>query len=234
MLTLHSPDSLRSCDGSKATVFSRVVYWPLVLGAILTISHPAPAQLASRPAKDWIKTLDSSNRVARLKIDEVIARLKIEPGAVVADIGAGAGTFTMPLAKAASPGGRVYAVEVEQGLVDHIANRAREAKATNVQAVLGQFTDPSLPAADVDLAFINDVLHHIEHRAEYLKNLARYMKPSGRIAVIDFVPELGPHKNQPALQVTRQQSADWMKAAGFKPIEEFPLFKDNWFVVYSR
>lgn len=87
---------------------------------------------------------------------------------MVANIGADSGGLTLPLAKAV-PKGRVYAVDIDQGLVDHIAVKAREAKAANVRAVLGAFTDPKLPAPDVDVAFIYDVLHHIEDRASYLK-----------------------------------------------------------------
>ena len=60
------------------------------------------------------------------------------------------------------------------------------------------------------------------------------MKPAGRIAVIDFYPELGGHKNEPALQITKDQTAAWMTAIGFKPVEEFTLFNDKWFVMYSR
>ena len=206
----------------------------LAVGLAVSVSQPLHAQLASRPAKDWIKTLDSSNRVARLKIDQTIAKLKIKPADVIADIGAGSGVFCGPLARAASPGGKVYAVDIDQELLDHVSQRARESGVTNVQTVLGKFSDPNLPAREVDLAFINDTLHHIKDREGYLKNLARYMRPSGRIAVIDFHPERGPHKDDPALQVTKDETTAWMKAAGFKLTEEFPLFTDTWFVVYSR
>jgi ubiquinone/menaquinone biosynthesis C-methylase UbiE len=103
-----------------------------------------------------------------------------------------------------------------------------------VRPVLGAFTDPQLPARDVDLAFIFDVLHHIEDRATYLRSLASYLRPGGRIAVIDFHPELGPHKNDPKLQVTRDQTREWMAAAGLRPLAEHPLYDDKWYVVYGR
>jgi ubiquinone/menaquinone biosynthesis C-methylase UbiE len=206
----------------------------LMLAVALALPQPAAAQLASKPAQEWIKTLDSSNRVERLKIDETLTALKIRPGDVIADIGAGSGLYSLPLAKAASPGGLVYAIDIEQGLLDHIAMRAKELQVTNIQMVLGKFTDPNLPATKVDLAFINDVLHHIEDRAGYLKSLARYVKPSGRIVIIDFYPELGPHQNDPSLQVTKDQTASWMAAIDFKPVQQLSLFKDKWFVVYSR
>lgn len=206
----------------------------VTVAAALASALPASAQLGARSTEEWLKTLDSANRIARLKVDEAIAALQLKPGSVVADIGAGSGVFTLPLAKAVATKGKVYAVDIEQGLVDHIARKAKEQNATNVRPVLGKFTDPNLPARDVDLAFIYDVLHHIENREEYLKNLASYLKPAGRIAVIDFYPELGPHKNDPKLQITKDQTKAWMAAVGLKPITENRLYDDKWFVIYSR
>lgn len=200
---------------------------------LLAAAGPARAQLGARSTAEWLKTLDSQNRVARLKVDEAVGRLALAPGAVVADIGAGSGVFTLPLARVV-PRGRVYAVDIDQGLVDHIARRAEEARAANVRPVLGAFTDPRLPARDVDVAFIYDVLHHIEDRATYLRSLAGYLKPEGRIAVIDFHPELGPHRNEPQLQVTRDQTREWMAAAGLRPLAEHQLYDDKWYVVYGR
>jgi arsenite methyltransferase len=206
----------------------------VVLTALLGVCQDSVAQLGARSTEEWLKTLDSANRLAKLRVDEAVAVLKLKPDAVVADIGAGSGAFTLPLAKALSASGKVYAVDIDQGLVDHIARKAKEQKTTNVHAVLGKFTDPNLPTRDIDVAFIYDVLHHIENRAEYLKNLAGYLKSSGRIAVIDFHPELGPHKNEPKLQVTRDQTKAWMAAFGFKPVEEHSLYTDKWYIVYSR
>ncbi len=206
---------------------------PLLLVTAAFLAPPAHAQLGARTTEQWLKTLDATARTAKLKVDDVLTSLKLEPGSVVADIGAGAGAFTLPFAKVV-PSGKVYAVDIDQGLVDHIAAKAKEEKANNVVPVLGKFTDPGLPAHDVDLAFIYDVLHHIENRAEYLKNLQGYLKRTGRIAVIDFYPELGPHRNDPKLQVTKDETKAWMAAAGLKPVAEHKLYDDKWFVVYGR
>ena len=67
-------------------------------------------QLGSRPAERWIEVLSGPDRIQRLKIDDVIARLRIKPGDVLADIGAGSGAFSLPFARAVAPGGTVYAV----------------------------------------------------------------------------------------------------------------------------
>jgi len=199
----------------------------------LALTSTASAQLAARSTEEWVKTLEAANRVAKLRVDEVVAALKLKPNAVVADIGAGSGVFTVPLAKAVSAG-KVYAVDIEQGLVDHIMKKVGEQKLTNVAGVLGKFTDANLPTKEVDLALIFDVLHHIENRTEYLKNLVPYLNKAGRIVVIDFHPELGPHKNDPTLQVTKAQSAAWFAAIGFKPVAEHALYTDKWFVEYAR
>jgi ubiquinone/menaquinone biosynthesis C-methylase UbiE len=211
---------------------ARTVLVPVALAASLFLSRPAAAQLLPRPTDEWIKQLDSPERVAGLKVEEILARLKLKPGDVVADVGAGPGVFSLPLAKAVSPGGRVYAIEIDQQFLDYIARKAKDQQVGNVQPVLGKFTDPALPASDVDLAFIHDVLHHIEDRAGYLKALSRYIKPSGRIVVIDM---FAAHKDQPGMQVSPEQTAQWLAADGFKPVQEVTdLFTDKWFVIYGR
>jgi ubiquinone/menaquinone biosynthesis C-methylase UbiE len=162
----------------------------------------------------------------------------LKPGMVVADIGAGSGLYSRPLARAVAPTGKVSAVDIQQDLLDHINQRDQEENIRNVQTVLGEYDDPKLPARDVDLAFINDVLHHIQHRAVYLKALGTYLKPSGRIAIIemDIHDPKTPHRNQPELLVGREEILQWMSDAGFKLVQEHPdLFPGTkLFLVFGR
>jgi ubiquinone/menaquinone biosynthesis C-methylase UbiE len=90
----------------------------------------------------------------------------------------------------AVPSGRVYSVELDEGFLTQIRGKATTENVTNIVPVLGKFTDPSLPARDVDVAFFHDVLHHVENRAAYLKSVAGYLKPGARIVVI--TPEYNP------------------------------------------
>lgn len=209
----------------------------LAAAAALTLAAtagPASAQLAGRTAQEWIPLLESPQRVQRLKVAETVAALKLRPGDVVVDVGAGSGLFEQDLSRAVGPTGKVYAVEIEQGLVDAIAGKVAQMNLANVRPVLGRFTDPALPARDVDVAFIYDVLHHIEDRPTYLKTLAGYIKPGGRIALVDFIPEKGGHRNQPEMVISRAQADALMSGAGFRPVEEIGLFEDNYFIVYAR
>ncbi len=212
----------------------RLVLCALAILLTSPVTYGGARQLGTRPADAWITTLENPNRLAALKVDDVVSRLRLEPGSTVADIGAGAGAFEAALAAAVTPAGTVYAVDIEQGLLDHISARARRLGLSNVRVVLGKFTDPGLPTRNVHAALIYDVLHHITDRGTYLKNLAGYLAPNGRIAVVDFIPGKGGHANDAQQQITRQQADAWMADAGLKAVEEFALFDDKWFVVYSK
>ena len=196
------------------------------------------AQLAPRKADEWVTTLEGPQRVAGQKIEEVIAGLSLKPGMTVADIGAGSGLFSRPLAKAVGPKGKVYAVDIQQDLLDYINKRDKEENIGNIKTVLGEFNDPKLPARDVDVAFINDVLHHIQNRAAYLKALGTYIKPGGRIAIIEMNKDdpNTPHKTQPELLVGRDEILKWMSDAGFKLVQEhaelFPGTK--WYLIFRK
>src|SRR5262249_48170390 len=178
--------------------------------------------------------LERPERIAALKIDYIVSSLALKPGQNVADIGAGPGILSVPMAKAVGPGGKVYAVEIDKDYFPHITKRAEAEHVTNVVNVLGAFTDPRLPARDVDVALFHDVLHHIEDRAGYLKATATYMKPNGRIAIVEL-PPTGSHKDDPSLIVTKDQVKGWMADAGFSPLQEFDgLNEGKWFIVYAR
>jgi ubiquinone/menaquinone biosynthesis C-methylase UbiE len=194
----------------------------------------ATAQRASRPADEWVKVLESADRIAALRVDEVVTRLKLRPGDVVADLGAGSGPFVVPFARAVGPKGKVYAVEIDRDFFPYILQKAKAASVANVQVIAGAFTDPNLPAADVDVAFMHDVLHHIENRPAYFRSLARYLKPGARVAVIDYHAAQSPHRDEPALVVAKEQGAFWLADAGLKAAEDVTLFEDKWFVIYRR
>jgi len=202
--------------------------------ALTAVLHADARQLGSRPAEEWIKMLDGPQRVATLKIDEVVAAMKLRPGQQIADIGAGGGLLEVPLAKAVGPSGRVYAVDIDAGFFPEIRKRAADAHLTNVETVLGQFTDPALPAKNIDVALFHDVMHHIEKRGEYLKTLAGYLTPAARIVVVDFEAGQGPHPDQPQLQVSRRQLAGWMRDAGFVQADDVKLFTDKYVLVFAR
>ena len=105
---------------------------------------------------------------------------------------------------------------------------------TNVETVLGKFTDPALPVRSIDVALFHDVLHHVENRAAYFETLAAYLAPTGRVVVIDYEGGKGPHDSQPELEVTREQLAGWMKDVGLAQVDDVKLFSDKYFLVFAK
>jgi ubiquinone/menaquinone biosynthesis C-methylase UbiE len=212
----------------------RVLFVSAAVAFCFAFATAASPQLAPRTAEEWIATLDAPARIEGLKIPDVLRKLALKPGQKVADIGAGSGIFTVEFSKAVRPGGKVYAVEVDEKLIEHILMSATEQGIVNVEGVLGEYDDPSLPE-EVDVVFINDVLHHVEHRDVYLKNVAGYLKPTSRVGIIDYKPGQGGHADDPKLQVSQEQATAWMAAAGLKPVETVTdLYADRWFVIYGR
>jgi ubiquinone/menaquinone biosynthesis C-methylase UbiE len=191
-------------------------------------------QLAQRPPEQYIASMDKPDRV--LKIDEVIGKLELKPGDIVADIGSGSRSFSIPMAKAIAPNGILYAgilyaVDIDQAMLDHVVARAREAGVANLRTVLGDYDDPKLPVKNVDVAFFRRVLHMIEHRQAYLNANAKYLKPDGGVVVIDKNREDSPDS---WMWLNQSNVDSWMAAISFYPAQHFAVFEDRYFVVYQR
>jgi ubiquinone/menaquinone biosynthesis C-methylase UbiE len=191
----------------------------------------ASAQLAQLPAKEYIDRMDRVDRVSDLKTDEVIAKLGLKPGDIVADIGAGPGLFSIPMAKAVAPNGIVYAEDIDKDLLAYIDQTAKKEGVTNIRTVLGVYDDPKLPVHNVDVAFFHRVLHMIEHRQLFLNDTAPYLKPDGRIVIIDKNPEQSPK----SWMWIKQSDVDtWMAALSFYVVGNYGAYPDKYFVVYQR
>jgi SAM-dependent methyltransferase/mono/diheme cytochrome c family protein len=209
--------------------------------------RPPATHQDNTDGKEWVRRLERADRLPGLKTDDVISCLQLKPGDVVADIGAGTGAFTIPFAKAVAPSGQALAVDIWPDLLDYINGKAKKEVVANVQTILAARDDPALPAARVDVAFFHDVFHNVNDRQAYLKLLASYLKPGGRIAIIEqeFDDPIARKWDLPRDRITREQVSSWMGNVGFHLIAEFDIFQgannpkkagmpDRWFVVYGR
>ena len=166
---------------------------------------------------------------AQSQTDRVVASLELSPGQKIADVGAGGGRYSRPLARAVAPSGVVYAVDIDSGALERNARTASEEGIANIRTVLAAEDDPRLPEP-VDLVFFSDSLHHISGQEAYLKKLRGYLKPNARIAVLDFARNWpGAHHIR---KYTVQELDGWMKDAGFTRVASHDFVTDRFFVVY--
>jgi ubiquinone/menaquinone biosynthesis C-methylase UbiE len=182
-----------------------------------------------RDPVEYAKLLEGAERVEKLQVPRVIEALGVKPGMKVADIGSGSGLFTRPIASSVAPGGTVYAVDIDSGLLALVERRARDAKIDNIVTVVGAPDDPKLPEP-VDVIFICDTLHHIDNRGAYLKNLRRHLRPGGRIAIIDFAT-VWPDGHEP-MRFSVAELEGWMREAGFVRAASHDWLDNSFFVVY--
>jgi cyclopropane fatty-acyl-phospholipid synthase-like methyltransferase len=137
-----------------------------------------------KDAEEWAKTFDDPAREEWQMPERVVEALNLRPGEVVADIGAGTGYFSIRLAKApARP--KVYAVDIEASMLEHIRRRAAHEGLDNVHAVQAAPERSNLPEP-VDVVLIVNTYHHIPNRVAYFSALRGLMKPGARLAIVDF------------------------------------------------
>lgn len=177
--------------------------------------------------------LNSPWRARWQQPEAVIRSLSIRQGSSVADLGAGGGYFTFRLADAVGSTGKVYAVDVDKGSLDYIARRAKEQGYTNVEVILAKYDDPLLPKGDVDLIFTCNTYHHLENRSDYFASAARYLRPDGRVAVIDLNGSTWLHKlfgHWTAKETSRSE----MEAAGYSLTNDFTFLTRQNFQIFQK
>jgi ubiquinone/menaquinone biosynthesis C-methylase UbiE len=200
------------------------------LAAALSLAQsPATHEHSFANAEKWAHVFDDPQRDAWQKPHEVIQALALKENAVVADIGAGTGYFSARLANMLKHG-RIYAVDVEPGMVKYLGERARREGLSNMVAVQGAADSPHLPAK-VDLALFVDVYHHIEARPRYFRELRRSLAPGAQVAIIDFRLD-SPDGPPPAARIAPDKVKAEMKQAGYVLASEHAFLPRQYFLVF--
>ncbi len=157
--------------------------------AALVVAAAIPLVL-SAAALDAQRGGSERSRDEWQKVDEIFKAMGVRPGAVVADVGAGDGYFTVRLARAVGADGRVYAVDVSARTLERLRQRLAGEEIANVEVVEGAADDPKLPAGALDAALIVNAYHEMtEHRA-MLAKIRAALKPDGRLVILEPIAKL--------------------------------------------
>ena len=194
------------------------------------VAQQHPPQATS----EYIKALEDPERDKWQQPDAVVDSLELRLGDEVADLGAGAGYFTLRLAQAVGPMGRVYAVDIDPQMLAYIDRRVQEEKLENVQTILADPHDPKLGSSSVDMIFMCNVLHHISDREKYYPLLARALRPGGRLVDIDFRQGKLPCGPSVEVKIAKKTVIKEVEPFGFRLVQEFDFLKYQYFLIFEH
>lgn len=164
--------------------------------------------------------LEAPDREAWQKPDEIMDALGIADGSRVADIGAGAGWFTIRLARRVGPNGMVIAQDVQRQMLEAVRRRVAREGLLNVETRLGSDSNPNLPSGSLDAVLVVDVYSEVNDRVTFLRNLSAALKPAGRIGIVNYKPGRGGPGPSPAEgeRVSADAVEQDAQAAGLKVV----------------
>ena len=136
-----------------------------------------------------IAWLERPERESEEHLTQLVDSIKLTPGLVVADIGAGSGVISLKMAKKIGPTGTVLAVDIQEEMLSVLSKRLKQLNVTNVKPVHGTVKSPNLKAASVDLALMVDVYHEFNYPYEMLREIAKSLKPGGRVIFVEYRKE---------------------------------------------
>lgn len=147
-----------------------------------------------------------------------VTQLGLLPGSHVADLGAGSGFYTIPLAKAVGPKGRVYAVDIQKDLLAKIKSIANTSRIYNIDIICGDLEKMGgtrLREGMIDCALAANILFQLPDKKTFIREVKRVLKSNGRAVVIDWSDSFGGIGPQASDVLTSFQAKQLFEAEGF-------------------
>jgi ubiquinone/menaquinone biosynthesis C-methylase UbiE len=180
-----------------------------------------------------IHKLEDPARLTWLPPQDVVQLLNLTNGASIADIGAGSGYFAVPFARAIEPDGRLFAVDLQPEMLDFLRAKLRDAASPrNLELIAGEATATNLKDASCDLVFLGNVWHELDDHARVLREMVRILRPSGRVAILDWrsdVPQ--PPGPPPDHRISREETVSTLDALGWAVSASSPVGQFSYLIV---
>ena len=178
--------------------------------------------------------LDSPQRKKLLNPVKTLRALGIRAGMIVADVGCGTGFFTIPLAAVVGPRGRVLAADISREMIRDVGKRIEKAGLKNIKTVLSRENKIPVTSKRIDYCLLSSVVHELENKALFFKELKRLLKKDGKVGIIEWkkVPSpLGPPLRERISPVAMRQI---LAENGFAVEKTFRPGKYNYGIVAIR
>ena len=169
------------------------------------------------------------------KPDQIIEAIALKSGQNIADIGSGGGYFSLRFAEIVGEKGKVYAVDTNLDLLGFIKNGAKEKGLNNIVPILTTENRLDLPEQSLDFIFMRNVTHHIPNQVKYFKNLKNFLKPDGRIVIIEYKKgKFFTFRGIFGHDVPKEIITQEMEEAGYLLEKEFDFLPEQHFTIYSK
>ena len=167
---------------------------------------------------DW---LSRPERIQEENPQEMLDQLKLKDGMVVCDLGSGDGYHTLQMAPKVGPTGKVIAVDIQPQMLQELSRRMAANKIENIDTILGDLWDPKLQPESIDLVLMVDVYHEFSHPVQMLSAIRKALKPTGRIALVEFRAEDPTVLIRPEHKMSKVQILKEYKDNGFRVASEY-------------
>jgi precorrin-6B methylase 2 len=180
---------------------------------------------------DW---LERPKREAEERTDKLLKALALKPGMVVADVGAGSGYFSFPMAAQVGPKGKILAVDIQKEMLDVIRKRMKERRVTNIEPIQGTETDPKLPEGKVDLILMVDVYHEFSHPYEMTEAMVKALKVGGKLVFVEYRLEDPNVWIKLVHKMTQKQVIREMKPHPLKHVKTSNILPQQHIIVFEK
>jgi len=167
------------------------------------------------------------------KPDQIIESMGLKETQNIADIGSGGGYFSLRFAEAVGKNGKVYPVDTNSNFLKFIKDIAEERGVSNIIPILVAENHLPIPAGSLDFIFMRDVTHHIQNRVQYFGNLKNFLKPNGRIVIIEYKKKKSfSFHSMFGHHIAKEVIIHEMKEAGYLLEKDFDFLPEHNFTVY--
>ena len=180
--------------------------------------------------------LDDPERARWMPAGDAVEMLALRPGMQIAEIGAGTGYFSLPLAQAVGPAGKVWALDLQPEMLEILQAKLRQPGAPeNIVTRQGEAISTGLADASCDIAFLANIWHELDDREGVLREMVRILKPDGRVAILDWRPDVERPPGPPLEhRVSAEEVAASLRTAGWNEVQVRPFGEFSYLVKADR